>query len=41
MPVNKATKPARATYLGLAIGAMPMRLPASMAAVAESAATTR
>ena len=41
MPVNRATKPARATYRALAIGAKPVRLLASMAAVAESAATTR
>ena len=39
--VSSATVPANATYFMLAAGAMPAMPPARMAAVAESAATTR
>ena len=39
--VSSATVPASATYFALAGGAMPEIPPARMAAVAESAATTR
>src|SRR5271165_2695938 len=39
--VSSATIPASATYLALASGAMPESPPARMAAVAESAETTR
>jgi hypothetical protein len=40
-PVSSAARPARCTYLADAGAAMPARAAASMAAVAESAATTR